>query len=376
MPMRNLILWKIIAIMTAKTLFTKIGQITAFTLNESNYQIRPFDSTKDQKIIEEICKDVWNGTDYLPSMARSLEEDDSCDFVVMLDVKSEIVAVGNRRIYEISNNDNDGKQNNNHYLKRRITWIEAIRTSKKHMGKGLATSLVKAFINMSNNDGITEILSCTVEENLAMKKVFDRVDLKLTNKIYRLDFGVLKSLPGWGSQTEDLPIAETILKALNIEHLVNPTIRSMKWTTVSSEAELNVVLQDIKLHGGLGHIPGLGKPYFYDDNIKESLRKGLIRKLVCENSGKSLAVYAITKDSLIQSLKSKWVCAIATPHIQAFEASIWDACSDTMIVKRDNDAAFALVYDGCLKFDSSSSLMNALPIQRNDPFIIFSNNHQ
>ena len=45
------------------------------------YTIRPYDSSRDESSMREICKDVWNGTDYLPSKAKEFQEDELCDFV-------------------------------------------------------------------------------------------------------------------------------------------------------------------------------------------------------------------------------------------------------------------------------------------------------
>lgn len=355
----------IFAMVIPSSVFKTIGHNTIFTLKQSNYQIRPFDSSQDQLVLEEICKDVWNGTDYLPSMARKFADDESCDFVVMQNEDGNVVALGNRR-YEILEKDDEEN------TIQKISWIEAIRINKQYMGKGLATALIKAFIHRSKQDGITHILSSTVEDNLAMKKVFDRVDMKITNKMYRLDFAALKELPGWGASSSDSQrTVESLLKALKIEHLVKKSSRSVQWSTVKCEAELNLALKKIKNSGGIGHLPGLGKPYFYNENFRESLRKGLIRKFENE-ANDSTALYGLIEDSSIQSLKSKWVCSIAGLDCLAFEAALWDACSDNMVAKRGGEAAFALVYDGGL-IDPTSSVMNALPIQTNSPFIIYSN---
>lgn len=342
---------------------------TCINGKDSIYRIRPFNSSTDQTILEDICKDVWNGTDYLPSMAKTLEQDDSCDFAVMLDDNDDIVAVGNRRIYDILNSENENCP------RKKIAWIEAIRTSTRYRGKGIATALVKAFVDKSIDDGITEILSCTVEENFAMKKVFQRLDMKLTNKMYNFDFAQMRKLPGWSAKYEGDVEAQSILKALNIEHLVDESARSIKWTTINSEKELNLALEEIRCRGGLGHLPGLGKLNFYGKNVKESLQKGLIRKLE-SNENKILAIYALIEDPAIQSLKSKWVCCISTSKSKAFEAAIWDACSAYMISKRGGEAPFALIYDGCLEIDRDSALFSALPIQMNDPFIVYSNTQE
>jgi hypothetical protein len=359
---------------------------TAIILNESKYYVRPYDSKKDQVALEQICKDVWKGTDYLPAMAEKFELDECCDFVVMQNEQEDVIALGNRKIFDMSTR---GTMDHYHALtkqneqqqkeQQKISWLEAIRISNDHMGKGLATGLIQALMTRSYNDGITNILSCTIESNGAMKKVFDRNGMKVMNKMCFLDFGKLKALPGWGKTSDENENnnhnAETLIKALNIEHTIQEDARTMKWTPLDNEMELNEILSQIKKSGGLGLFPGLGKPYYVDQQIRENLQKGLIRKL--EDGDRNIVgLYALVKDVAIQSLKSNWVCSIIAFDSVTFESALWDSCSDNMVLKREGDAAFVVVYDNCLSKNlssSSSSILSALPIKKDDAFILFSN---
>mmetsp|Transcript_14564 Transcript_14564/g.16937 ORF Transcript_14564/g.16937 Transcript_14564/m.16937 type:complete len:386 (-) Transcript_14564:43-1200(-) len=355
---------------------------TIILKDESKYCVRPYDSNKDRVALEQICKDVWKGTDYLPSMAKQFELDESCDFVVMQNEQEDVVALGNRKIFDISmmdydDNNIDDVRHDTEIIKsqriERISWIEAIRTSKEHMGKGLATALIQALIKRSYDDGITDILSCTIESNDAMKKVFDRNCMKLTNKMCFLSFGKLATLPGW-KVTDHENNADTLIRALKVEHLFEEHTRTTKWTPVESEMELNTILKQMKTSGGLGLFPGLGKPYFIDQQIRENLKKGLIQKLEDKEKG-IIGLYALVQDVAIQSLKSKWVCSIISFDSITFDSALWDSCSESMVLKRGGDAAFVVVYDNCLSNNlSSSSIMDALPIQKNDSFILFSSN--
>ena len=362
---------------------------TAIILNESKYYVRPYDSKKDQVALEQICKDVWKGTDYLPAMAEKFELDECCDFVVMQNEQEDVIALGNRKIFDMSTRSTMDhyhaltKQNEQQQKEQqKISWLEAIRISNDHMGKGLATGLIQALMTRSYNDGITNILSCTIESNGAMKKVFDRNGMKVMNKMCFLDFGKLKALPGWGKTSDENENnnhnAETLIKALNIEHTIQEDARTMKWTPLDNEMELNEILSQIKKSGGLGLFPGLGKPYYVDQQIRENLQKGLIRKL--EDGDRNIVgLYALVKDVAIQSLKSNWVCSIIAFDSVTFESALWDSCSDNMVLKREGDAAFVVVYDNCLSKNlsssssSSSSILSALPIKKDDAFILFSN---
>jgi GNAT superfamily N-acetyltransferase len=341
-------------------------QKSYFTIGESKYQIRPFESSQDQANLEIICKNVWKGTDYLPSKAMTYEADEYCDFVVVQNENNEIVALGNRRIFKINDGKNDDKNG-----KGDIAWIEAIRTSEQHAGKGIATALIKAFIERSKQDGIQEIMSCTIESNYAMAKVFHRVEMESGHKMYCPEFHTMSSLPGWGAHDKGQK-AQTILDALNIKHLVRESNRKLQWSTIKNEEELKLELSKIKDAGGIGYLPGLGKPHFYDQNLKENLQKGLIRKLKGgDNCPQGL--YALIEDSAIQSLKSKWVCSVVGLDNRIIEAALWDACSEAMVARRGEEPAFMPIFDGRILMDSPDSpLISALSIQNNLIFVLYS----
>eukprot|EP00979_Chaetoceros_neogracilis_P010343 scaffold2450_cov311-Chaetoceros_neogracile.AAC.18 len=334
-------------------ILTAAATASSFPHGKSVLTIRPFSSKVDSSNLSELCKDVWDGTDYLPKVAPLFEADPSCDFIIMEDEEGTMVAAGNRR-----NFDKEGS----------IIWIEAVRVSTQFKGRGFATVLMKELICRSRNNGTLEILSCTVQENHAMHKVFGRVEMNLINTVEWLDFAAMTSLPGWASTDVDRN-ADNLLRALGVEHLISDDVKMDSWLGVESEEELKELLLIIKSEGGIGELPGLGKLLWSSEHLTESLKKGLVlRKAHIEPSAS--AVVALVKDSAIQSLKSKYVCSIAATNTRDFESALWHVCADQFTVDLEhNNPAFTVAFDGSITV--TPALMNSLPVQKDNPFVIY-----
>lgn len=344
---------------------SSLSASTSVVLQGSSYTIRPYVGISDYENLTEMCKDVWGGTDYLPSIANRFEADDRCDFLVVVNDRSgELVAAGNRRMFDLEGN---------------TIWIEAIRTAKAYQGRGIASLLVKELILKSSTENRGHILSCTIENNAAMRRLFSRIGMQLVHKVHFIDFDIMKTFPGWTSNPtnsqdcyKDPP---NILEALEIEHLIPSSVKSDNWTNVENEEELRIVLDDIQTHGGIGHLPGLGKLLWVSDELRESLKFGLVKKLDRkDNNDHKPCLFALVKDSAIQSLKSKYVCSIVAFSDHDFSSAIYAACQDNIL---DGDGtkinAFALTFDGCLKVDeNTTSLSSNLPLSKNS-FVIYAN---
>lgn len=318
------------------------------------FKVRSFSSPQDKDNLAEICKDVWNGKDYLPNIAPAFEQDPSCDFVIMEHEKTgEMVAAGNRRIF-----DEKGK----------VIWIESIRVSTKFKGRGIATVLMKELCKRSREAGAKEILSCTVDDNYAMKKVFGKAGVAMNHRsnVQFSEFQKLKSLPGWSAMDSDRQ-PRNILKALDVEHLVQEEAKSEHWKIIESEKELKSLLETLRNHGMSGHLPGLGKLLWLSDELRDSIRKGLVRKL-CKKNGDPPAVMALVKDPSIKSLRSKYVCSVVATTAHDFDSALWEACKGEIVPLLGGSPAFCLVFDGA---SSPGSLIESLPISRENPFVIY-----
>ncbi len=309
-------------------------------------------SGEDTENLNKLCNDVWKGQDYVPSIAPILEKDPSCDFVILEDVKTgEMVAAGNRRIL-----DEQGTS----------VWIEAIRVSSKYQGRGVATILMKEFLRQSKDAGAKEIMSCTSDNNHAMKKVFAKEEIRMEpfkHSSQFPDFAKLKELPGWSATSTRKEKTQNILKSLRIEHLVGDEAKSQKWEPVQDEEELRSILKSLKRHKLSGHLPGLGKLMWISDDLRDSIKKGLVRKL-CKTTAdgdEPYAILAIVKDLAIQSLRSKYVCSIAARTSTDFDSAVWEACKSDVVDILGGNPAFCVLCDESIISSSPSPLFEALP---------------
>merc|ERR1719354_772154 len=98
---------------------------------------------------------------------------------------------------------------------------------------------------------------------------------------------------------------------------------------------------------------------------------------------------ALVKDSAIKSLRSQYVCSIVATSAYALESALWESCRSENAALM-GECAFALIYDGCFTPESeseseldcgpqsksesalTSALVDALPIKKENPFVIFS----
>lgn len=328
-------------------------------LGMDKLEVRPFSSLRDQDRLDEICKDVWGGTDYLPSLAPVFEEDPSCDFIVMtVEETGEMVACGNIRFLD----------------EKKSVWIEAIRVSTKHKGRGFATILMQEICRRSREDGVKEIMSCTIATNNAMKKVFGKKDVEMihSHSAKFPDFGLMRKIPGW-SATDDGKEGEVqnILKAYGLEYLVSKKSRSEKWEAVKDEEELRLLLYSLKKHGmpGIG-MPGIGKILWISEELKDSLNKGLVRKLQKPKGSGPPAIFSIVKDPAIKSLKSQYVCSIMATTSHDFDSALWEACKIDHVEKMDNNPAFCVIFYDGIPF-LKGSLAESLPMSKENLFVFY-----
>lgn len=316
---------------------------TSNVSSSSSYQIRRFDPARDQTAVENICKNVYGGTDYLPKIAASLANDPSSLFVVLEDqYLGQPVAVANVRKFKPS-----------------MAWLEAVRTSEEHQGKGFAARLTEYLIDHCKS-GDHEVYTCTAKSNKAMQRVFEKTGLLFLHQIHQLSFSKLKELQGW-SRDDHRP-SEPLLQAYGLQSRIGEQARNEKWSQVESEEEFESVMQDIRKAGGIGHLPGVWELLSANAG-KVSIANGRMWKL--EATGKA-AVLAFSKDPKIESLKSQWVCSVAASTPEALESALWHAHSEACLATLEGDVAFTVSMDGMVP----PAMCESLPLVE-DPCVIF-----
>ncbi|OLS19311.1 MAG: hypothetical protein HeimC2_41840 [Candidatus Heimdallarchaeota archaeon LC_2] len=123
---------------------------------------------EDHPEIVEICKDIWEGNDYLPGIINSLIDDPTCYPTVLID-NNKIMSVVNLRLYSD-----------------KIGWSEAMRSHPDYRGKGYATKLQRSQLELAKKLGCKEIWLSTAGDNTATKIMLERLDFIEFSKFYLL----------------------------------------------------------------------------------------------------------------------------------------------------------------------------------------------
>lgn len=338
----------IIASLSSAASFTTDSS-TKMTTAVSKYHLRPYDPTSesDRSSLEELCANEFGGNDYVPRMASSYAANPACSFLALTtknDDEDNKTADGGK-ILAVVNYKRLSAQNS--------AWIEAVRTHPDHRNQGLASSLLRSMIELSEQETVesmprTNLLTCTVQSNRGMLRAFEKVGFAHCDTIQILDFKKIIRLPGWKADSEKTPLP--LLDALDLHHLVSPAAKSISssssWRTISTDEELLERLQQCKSKGCSGYLPGLYEYIVPGPNrldLKQSMENGLVLALdspnsyqketsSCENNTEEeknigQAVLVFTRDDRISSLKSNWVCSIVAHTQLAFEAALFYAHS-------------------------------------------------
>ena len=303
----------------------------------SSYRLRKFDVEKDMEAIHDICRDVYGGADYLPKTAPVLADDPNSSFFVLADITTDRpAAVGNARRF-----------------KPNMSWLEAIRTCPDHRSRGLARQLTESLIESSHSEHGDAMYSCTVQSNLAMRKVFERTNMKELGQIHQCSFAELKKLPGWAADdggdddmVSSIP-TKPLLLALGVDcESISDHAKQMQMTQISSEDQLNKELALIQAKGGIGHLVGLYE-LLPDEGIRKSLDANRVWKVSSTTNPSDFALLALVHEAKISSLKSPWVCSISATSMVALEGALCNACSDHCLRGIAGHVAFTVAFDIC-----------------------------
>jgi hypothetical protein len=231
----------------------------------------------------------------------------------------------------------------------------------------------------------TSILTCTVQSNIGMQRVLEKLGFVQTNTIAVLKFGTLRELPGWSAEDTNIPQGKPLLDALDLHHLISQDAKSVptsSWTSVTTEEQLLELLALMQNEGGTcGFLPGLYEYIVPSPNrvdLKQSLEQGLVFALdVVANNGRSeRAILAFTQDKRISTLRSNWVCSISAHSTLAFEAALHYAHSSDVAQRFGGTTEmipFCLVFDDAVPI-VEGNLAYALP-RVDDECVVFSYRH-
>lgn len=335
--------------------------------------IRPYVHSKDFEQVKHICRNVYGGTDYLPSEAADLEKDPTCSFLALTkkphsDSPDEtVLAVANLR-----------------ELDPQTGWLEAVRTNEEFRGQGWATHLIKNMLETtaSKEKGYKRVLSMTIEINLVMQRVFDRLGMTHDSTIRMSDVAAISEVPGYRIKGDNVP-CQNLLDALNITSLVPKEAKDTQmWQPVSDR---DVLEQNLNRLTCTGKMPGLWKLMSPATTpmLQESIEQGLAFALETPGKDGVEAVMALVRDPQNPELKSPWVLCVAGSAELHLYSALWHACFSTDVQEKmkqgmdakhqlpesKSDVGLVVVFDDTIPV--SEGLAAKLPLRR-DKAIVYS----
>src|SRR2546429_1162990 len=123
----------------------------------------------DKAPILEICKNIWNGHDYLPGVWDDWLADKDGRLIVAT-VKGRTVGVAHASLQTPD-----------------VAWLEGVRVHEKHRGLGIAGMLNKALVEWARRKRAHVARLCTGSSNLASKKHLAKIGFPLLQTFQRLD---------------------------------------------------------------------------------------------------------------------------------------------------------------------------------------------
>ncbi|TMI23712.1 GNAT family N-acetyltransferase [Candidatus Bathyarchaeota archaeon] len=123
----------------------------------------------DKAPILEICKNIWNGHDYLPGVWDDWLADKDGRLIVAT-VKGRTVGVAHASLQTPD-----------------VAWLEGVRVHEQYRGLGIAGKLNRALVEWARKRRARVARLCTGSSNIASKKHLAKIEFPLLQTFHRLD---------------------------------------------------------------------------------------------------------------------------------------------------------------------------------------------
>lgn len=409
---------------------------------QNHFRLRPFDATRqtDKLALDEICKDVFGGTDYLPQMASAYALDPSCQFFVLTTTKK-IPSVLPSEDHSCNDDENEDNNKNdipiaianlrvlsneeNNYLSSKVKikttyWLEGVRVHPEHRNQGIANFLLTSMlrnvsinsnnstsesmiqnkeqeqnVNQSTNHGMQRmVLACTIQSNIAMQIVFDKLGMTRLAEINMISNESLRQLPGWTSspppnQSPGQQHQQNLIAALGLQEMIGVKAREQEWNVVTSESEMKTVMNTIQCEDGVdgrrscGFFPGLYE-ILSKDLLNESIQSGRVFWSTTSTSSSttkedanigdgvavnsSTSILALVRDERITSLRSNWILSVCGTTVEGLQEAVWWACYKRPDLL-EGEIGFSVAFDGAIP--TNNQFCSALPLTQ-DKAVLYS----
>ncbi len=223
--------------------------------------IREYQNTDFPDLLD-ICRNIWEGEDYLPRRIDYYVKNPNSYPMVALE-EDKVVSVGN---FE--------------FLHDEIIWIEALRTHQNYRNKGWAKKLVNKMLIKAQSLGAKEAWLLSNTDNLASQYIFYKLGFKEKTHLFMW--------PDWDTMNASLKKRDIVnihlekqsksknknqrkqsrvntnsydelINSLNLSG--NSKELSNKWKKCSSPEQVRIILEKIVAGGGLNILIGEFKVY-------------------------------------------------------------------------------------------------------------------
>jgi len=255
---------------------------------------------KDKSEISELCKNIWNGKDYLPVVWDDWINNSNSSFIIA-DLENEIVAV-----YHVYNFNSE-------------IWLESLRVKEQYRHQGIANYLIKDLITTVQSKQIDNIRLTTSIENTKSISLFKNLNFNESHycQYMYIDYNDIEEL----STLSDVKILNDYDEISSIFEHMDTTKKYIpiwwRWWSVNSYSIKEYLKNGIAIiSSNSGHIDSLlllqkTNNYGHEDHSQLFIVKGQ-----CEEIKNSLSY---VKTSFPEFISSKLFCF---PETNSDESSI------------------------------------------------------
>ena len=255
---------------------------------------------KDKSEISELCKNIWNGKDYLPVVWNDWINNSNSSFIIA-DLENEIVAV-----YHVYNFNSE-------------IWLESLRVKEQYRHQGIANYLIKDLITTVQSKQIDNIRLTTSIENTKSISLFKNLNFNESHycQYMYIDYNDIEEL----STLSDVKILNDYDEISSIFEHMDTTKKYIpiwwRWWSVNSYSIKEYLKNGIAIiSSNSGHIDSLlllqkTNNYGHEDHSQLFIVKGQYEEI------KNLLSYV--KTSFPEFISSKLFCF---PETNSDESSI------------------------------------------------------
>ena len=255
---------------------------------------------KDKSEISELCKNIWNGKDYLPVVWNDWINNSNSSFIIA-NLENEIVAV-----YHVYNFNSE-------------IWLESLRVKEQYRHQGIANYLIKDLITTVQSKQIDNIRLTTSIENTKSISLFKNLNFNESHycQYMYIDYNDIEEL----STLSDVKILNDYDEISSIFEHMDTTKKYIpiwwRWWSVNSYSIKEYLKNGIAIiSSNSGHIDSLlllqkTNNYGHEDHSQLFIVKGQ-----CEEIKNSLSY---VKTSFPEFISSKLFCF---PETNSDESSI------------------------------------------------------